>query len=384
MADDYKVPVTKILEILPHSNSDHLEFCRIFDFKVIVRKNTYKVGQEVLYVPIDSVLPKNLEEKLFPPDSKIKLHNSRVKQIKIRGFYSQGMLIDLEDVWDKLQNDQLHYGQSKSAYIETILGLDFSKELGITKYEPPAPTFQTPGQKRDKPRENPLFHKYGGIDNFKWYADLFAEGEMVSVTEKIHGSNIRFGYVPYVANNLWRKLLKWLKLTPEFEWVYGSNNVQLQQRSRYKGFYGTDVYGKVLEKYDAKNKCKPNEIWYGELYGDGIQKNYNYGLQNGEHGLVVFDLKHQDGIDSKYKDVEEFQKIAMERGFKIVPELYKGPFNKEQVNELVKGASVFEPSQKVREGVVIKSLIETECSIGRKLLKIISEKYLDMDNTDFH
>lgn len=378
---EYRVPFTTIKEIVPHGNADSLEVAKVYDFEVIVRKESYKVGDEVIYIPIDSLLPQNLENHLFPPDSKIKLNKHRVKQIKIRGRYSQGMLIKPLDVGHFLGQDRLR----KLGSYE--LDEDVSTDLGITKYEPGPAPFEgsnTSVKKRDKPKENPFFHKYGGIDNFKWYPDLFEEGEIVSITEKVHGSNIRFGYVPYVANNLFRKIKKLLGLAPRYEWVYGSNNVQLQQRSSYTGFYGEDVYGKVLEKYDAKNKVKEGEIWYGELYGDGIQKGYTYGCEPGEHKLVVFDLKLQTGTDAKYVNTHEFQKLAVERGFDVVTEVYCGPFNKEQVKELTKGDSLFVPSQKVREGLVIKPLIETDSSIGRKMLKLISEKYLESDQTDFH
>lgn len=370
---EYKVPLTTIREILPHNNATSLEFAKVYDFNVIVSKGSYKVGDVVVFIPPDSIIPQALEDKLFGEGSKIKLNKHRVRQIKIRGEYSQGLLVNPEDA-----------GIDMNRFL-TPLETDLAESLGITKYEPPQASYQGTGaiKKRDKPKENPFFHKYGGIDNFKWYPDLFAEGEMVSVTEKIHGSNIRFGYVPYVANNLWRKLLKWLGLTPKWEWVYGSNNVQLQQRSSYTGFYGEDVYGKVLEKYKAKDKVKEGEIWYGELYGDGIQGGYNYGLKQ-EHGLVVFDLKLQNGTEAKYVDADEFHSIARQRGFESVPTLYRGPFNKEEIQKLTKGDSVFRPEQKVREGVVIKPLVETESSIGRKLLKLISEKYLEKDQTEFH
>jgi len=43
------------------------------------------------------------------------------------------------------------------------------------------------------------------------------------------------------------------------------------------------------------------------------------------------------------------------------------------------------PSQKVREGVVVKSLDNYSDERGsKKALKVISEAYLDADNTDFH
>ncbi len=372
----FKVPLTTIKEILVHPNADKLEIAVVYGFNVIIRKEQYKVDDSVIYVPIDSVLPFELENKLFGPDSKIKLNKGRVKQIKIRSVHSQGMLIDLTDANIK----------------KPVLEDDYAETLGITKYEPPAAAFQgaNTSNKKIKEKENPHFSKYGGLDNFKWFPDLFEEGELVSVTEKIHGSNIRFGKVPYVANSLWRKILKFFKLTPEYEWVYGSNNVQLQQRNGHKGYYGEDVYGKLLEKYDAKNKVHPGEIWYGELYGDGIQKGYTYGCKPGEHKLVVFDVKltgdneSKDKIKLEFMNAYDFQKYANDRGFETPPELMLGPFNKTRIKELTKGDSVLVPSQKVREGIVIKPLEEKHSVIGRKVLKLLSEKYLESDQTDFH
>lgn len=375
----FKVPYTTIREIFEHPNATALEYAKVYDFNVIVRKNEYKVGDEVIYVPIDSILPFDLEVKIFGPDSKIKLNKSRVKQIKIRGHYSQGMIINPEDVADFLGIDRM---RRLGTY---ELDEDLSTDLGITKYTPPEASYQSGlVRKRDKPRENPFFHKYGGIDNFKWYPDLFTEGEQVSVTEKIHGSNCRAGYVPFVANSLWRRVLKYFKLAPSHQWVYGSNNVQLQSRWNYKGFYGEDVYGKVLEKYGIKDKLKPGEVVYGELYGDGIQKNYTYGCKAGEHKFVAFDVKIQTETTSEFLNVDDFQKFCKERDIPMVPELYRGPFNKDQAKAFTVGDSVFVPSQKVREGVVIKPIVDTVSLIGRKVLKVISEKYLEGDQSDFH
>jgi|ERR1019366_3138605 RNA ligase (TIGR02306 family) len=380
---EYKVPLTKILTVRNHHNAHSLDIVTVYGFEIVTGRDQYVPGDLCIFVPPDSILPMDLETKLFGgPDSKIKLNKSRVKQIKIRGTYSQGLLIEPEIALQYLKDHQGLRSHINQSFFS--LEKDYASVIGIVKYEPPAPSYQGPSLKRDKPKENSFFHVYGGIDNFKWYPDLFAEGEQVSITEKIHGSNIRFGMVPYVANNLYRKLLKFLGLTPKFEWVYGSNRVQLQQRKGYKGWYGENVYGNVLAKYNAKDKVQPDEIWYGELYGSGIQGNYNYGCKEGEHKLVVFDLKYQNGTDSYFASPDDFMTIAKERGFEVVPELYRGPYTS-KVKLFTEGNSILAPEQKVREGVVIKPLVEDSTSIiGRKVLKLISEKYLEADPTDFH
>jgi RNA ligase (TIGR02306 family) len=400
----FKVPLTKIINITPHFNAEKLEVATVYGFQVVIQKDKYKVGDSVLYVPIDSVLPPSLESKLFPEGSKIKLHKSRVKQIRIRNFPSQGMLINLDEVKDLINISNINEED------------DVSEKLGIVKYEPPAPSFSVSVKtSRNKPLENPLFHKFNGLENIKWFPNLFEEGEIVVIQEKLHGSNARCSYLPTVVpsikeilsalkllktrpnerksillsclNMFLRSIKNTLGLLPKYEFCYGSNNVELTNRVGYTGFYGEDVYGAVFKKVKANEKIKPNETIFGELIGHGIQKNYDYGFKN-EHHFVLFDVKilNEDG-STRWLNPLEVQEYAKERGFDIVPTLYSGPFNKEQAYELTKGDSVYCPSQKIREGIVIKSVVDynnPSCPNSRKSLKWISEAYLDKDNTDFH
>lgn len=381
MSTDYKVPLTTIKDIFPHPNADRLEIAVVYDWKVVVQKGRYKVGDEALYIPIDSVLPKQVEDILFPLDAKIKLHKSRVKQIRIRNFPSQGMLADL--------NELLDHSLPEYARLEA----DFSEALGIKKYEPPIPDYQAPkGQKTGRKRiPNPSFHSYNGCENIKWYPDLFKEGDEVIVQEKLHGSNIRFGYLPYTPNTLWKKFKKWLGVAPEHEFVYGSNMVQISDNGRYKGFYGDDVYGNALKNIRAETKAKDhlNCIFYGELIGPGIQKGYSYGHK--DHHVVLFDIKvfHTDDINQWYwLNPEEVERIAKELDFDFVPVLYRGDYNKESVYSISKGPSAYFPEEKVKEGIVIKSRYEyndNRCASNKKALKLLNEEYLDnKENTDFH
>lgn len=238
---------------------------------------------------------------------------------------------------------------------------------------------------RNKPLENSKFHKYNGLENIKWYPSMFEEGELVVIQEKLHGSNCRAGIVPTEANTLLKKIKKFFGLLPKFERVYGSNNVELTNRSGYTGYYGEDVYGNVLKKVKAFEKMKENEIIFGELIGEGIQKNYTYGHK--EHHFVLFDVKviGEDG-KTKWLTPEEVLCYAMERGFDTTPTLYKGPFSKQIAYDLTKGDSIYCPKQKVREGVVIKALEynNATCPNGKKSLKYISEAYLDKDQSEYH
>jgi RNA ligase (TIGR02306 family) len=242
------------------------------------------------------------------------------------------------------------------------------------------------------------------LENVKWFPDLFKDGELVIIQEKLHGSNCRAGKLRVVkpkaahilneVKNFNLKgalvlLCKFIKMTLNneavYENVYGSNNVELTNRNGNKGYYGENVYLNVLNKVNAFDKIKPNEIVYGELIGEGIQKNYHYGHK--EHHFVIFDVKvfQEDGT-AVWLEPWEVELYAEERGFDIVPKLYYGTYNKEIAYGLTKGDSVYNPTQKIREGIVIKAVKynDKSCPSNKKALKWISEEYLDKDNSDNH
>lgn len=381
---DYKVPLTKILEIGPHNNAHSLEVATVYGFQVVVKKGIYKPGDTVVYIPIDSILPQWLEDKIFPMEKnekgerippKITLHHHRVRQIRIRKLASQGMLIDTQMVAEKVN--------FKKAHLEDNL----AETLGITKFEPPvrgASSTQGKDKQRKKKDEHPLFHKYNGLDNIKWFPTLFKEGEYVVIQEKLHGTNARASVLPYRTNTLWRKIKKLFGFSPAIEHCYGSNNVDISSKTGYSGFYGEDVYGMTFQKMNIFNKLKLGETVFGEIVGPGIQQNYSYGLK--EHVFVIFDVKILGADGKQYwlspTDVAAF---AKERGFEIVPTLYFGPYNKELAYSLTKGNSVYCPTQKVREGIVIKSNEIYSNEGNKRALKWVSEAYLDdSSNTDFH
>lgn len=368
----FKAPLTAIVKIQPHPNAERLELAFVYGFQVVIQKDKYKIGDKILYIPIDSIIPAWLDAIVFPVTSKIKLRGGRVRQIKLRGLASQGMIIPLEDIRSKVNPDYLEVEQN----LATV--------LGIIKYEPPFKGSHSTGKTpRNKPLENPRFHKYGGVDNIKWYPNIFNDTEVV-IQEKLHGSCCRASYSKSVANTWFKKVKKFLGFLSEYEFCYGSNNVQLQERPGNKGYYGEDVYGAVLAKVEAFKKMKPGETIFGELIGPGIQKGYEYGHK--EHHFVLFDVKteHPDGTQ-EYLNPDDVEKYAKERGFDFVPVLYKGIFNAELAKQLSMGPSIYCPEEKVREGVVIKAAQEYSKNSSKRALKLISEDYLnDPNNTDFH
>jgi RNA ligase (TIGR02306 family) len=366
-----KAEVVKIKEIVPHDNADLLEIVKVFGWFVVVRKGMYKVGDMAIYMPIDSVLPDILEAKLFPPDSKIKLHNSRIRSIKIRGVVSQGMLCPLEFIPTALRSE----------------GEDVTQILGITKFEPPEPGEVGIGSpcrsRKNLKKQNSAFIKYTDIENFKKYNTEFAEGELVQVTEKLHGTSSRYGWFKKQNMSLFQRT--WCKFKEKFfgmddrwEWEFlvGSRNLQISDDPE------DNVYAKIALQLDLKDKIPLGYSIYGEIVGSKIQKNYTYGCKEGEHEFYAYDVRINE---RGYLDYPLFASFCDTLGIKRVPLLYKGPFNAEHIKEMTKGDSTI-GGQKVREGVVIKPFWEDiSPRIGRKVLKLVSDDYLlSKGNSDFH
>lgn len=371
---DFAVEVVNIDEIMPHPSADRLELARVKGWVMVVGKGTYKAGDAAVFFPIDSVLPPELEEALFK-DSKIKLHGSRVRTCKIRGVISQGLLAPLNEcglVSYGTEQDFMHYA-----------GHDWSKHLGVTKYEPPVNSMPSrmQGQQTSKRNLNPYFHEYHDIPRAKNVPYMFAEGELVDVTEKIRGTNFRAGWVPFHPRTLWQKVKAWFGLGPAYEFVYGSRRVQLQYKTSWNGFYTDNVYGETVMNYNLDTLLPKGVVIYGEIYGAGIQKGYTYGCAPGEIRLAVFDIE----VSGRFLAPDDMYRRAQDLALPTAPMLYSGRYDGDVLRKLASTASVLCPSQSVIEGVVVKSAAKEEY---RKVVKVINEEYdlqqAKTDGTDFH
>jgi len=364
------VEVVEIDEVEKHPNADRLDIATVKGWQCIVQKDTYKPGNKVIYIPIDSILPAELEAKLFPPDSKITLSKSRIKTIRIRKAISQGMIISLE-----------YAGLSDKVKV----GTDVMKKLGITKYISPIkqPNVMSSKGKKSKKQKNPNFRKYTDIQHIKNYPKILV-GKNIIITEKIHGTNYRAGRVKYGTFSLWKKFLKLFKDVPEYEFVFGSHKVQLQGLlnllKKKPTFYKENVYLEAVVQYGLKSKLKDNEVIYAEIYGSPIQKGYTYGCKEGERKMVVFDVM----IDGKYIDTEDAIQFCKEKDLPYVPVLYRGPYSQELLDKYVGGKSVLSKKQQVREGIVVTTKHEEKTYAGRAIFKYINPTYLLKDQSEFH
>lgn len=398
----YRTNYTTINNILPHPNPEvhSLQIAKCYDFDVIIKKDSFVIGDNVFYVQIDSILPTDLENLLFPPGSKIKLTKSRVKQIRIQRYASQGMILRKEDVLTILKQRGLNTN------LEFELEKDYSELLGLKKYEPendPSTKVNT-STKKTRVDLNPLFHQYNGLEHLKYFPNALDNLEVV-IEEKLHGSLARLSYLStnipeftynpnrYFKENITyfieiaiRRFKRLLGILPAYSYSWGSNTVD-RTFKRDGGFYEKDIWLQAIEDAKLFDKIQKDTILYGEVVFEGCQKNYSYGHKTPH--FVLYDIK-QFYINElgeyvwKWLSPEEVESFAKQNEIDFVPILYKGIYNLQLAKELALGKSIYYP-QHVKEGVVVKCINPTLEGLPNKkaMFKCINPEYLDKDQSDF-
>jgi RNA ligase (TIGR02306 family) len=428
MSSELIVRVWAITRIEPIPGADNVESAVFGGWQCMVPKGRYKAGDLAVYVPPDSLVPGELSDRLGVTKY---LDEQRVRAQKFfKGKYiSMGLVIENEMNWPEGTDVKEHYGISK--YLPPTRGT-ISNMAGTGAAGGPI-----------KPLKNhPKFFKYSSPQNLRYYPDAFENGEQVVITEKIHGSNIRTGIVDgeWMSGShevqrlmptkywlessrglvyLWRYLILTMykiygfihakigmavlrlylklplrltmsnvmhKLARKTRKLWnkigvGKHMASFQEADKYWTPYTIPEVREMLEQINVQ--CG-DVIIYGELFGPGIQK-----LEYGSKGLSfrAFDLR----INGAFVDFDTFYAWCDLYNVPRAPVLYKGPYNGiESVSSYGAGPSTIDGAGHIREGFVIKSLIEgTHPAIGRKICKYIGDQYYawkdgkaDLDTVD--
>jgi RNA ligase (TIGR02306 family) len=358
----YVGKIGSVSEIL---GADNIELVTVGGWNAITKKGEYKVDDLVVVATTDAVIPKELSDELGVTNYLRK--GQRVRTVKLRGVYSECLIVSLNQVFNS--------NMSASGFLE---GQDMMETLGITKYEAPVKTVQlSVGGRKIKYHQNPNFHVYYKFPNQKNVPDMFNEEDEVVITRKLHGTNARYGIVRKKKLSLWDRVKMFFgNQWAAFEYVYGSHNVE--KGSDSQGFYDTDVWKTVASNYDIRGKLwnhvkdtyEPYDLLegvviYGEIYGAGIQKNYEYGLTDVK--FTGFDVE-VDGVYQPYiNETVHFDCLQLPQ----VELLYQGNWNKEEQDKHVFN-NFIEGTKVPHEGIVVKSVTGDR----RKVSKVINPDYL--------
>jgi len=354
--------VATIKEVRAIPNADNIELVIAGGWNAITKKGEFKEGDLTVIATTDAVIPEKLSEKMGVTSYLRK--GNRVRTVKLRGVCSECLIIPM-------------------TYIQGVRrteGADCMEVLGITKWEPPVKQIQLASGRKIKWRDNQNFHIYYKFPNLKNVAGMFTEKDDVQITRKIHGTNARYGIVKKSKLSFWDKVKKFFRIADDwidYEYVYGSHNVE--KGSDSQGFYSTDVWRTIAEKYNIKEKLwqlaktvnselniGSGIVLYGEIYGAGIQKNYDYGLTDIQ--FAGFDFT----VNGKYETPDGAKFIIEDRlDLPHVEVLYNGYWYQEiqdkfTFNNFIEGTKV------PHEGIVIKYFTGER----QKVAKVINPDYL--------
>lgn len=372
--------IEEIKWIKPIENADNIELCGVLGWQcVIAKKDNFKVGDKIIYVEIDSIMPQTSEFEF------LKNKNYRIKTLKIRGVLSQGLVLPLSIL-----------NNNTKPLNEYSIGEDVTKLLGITKYLSPSERNELYSEKKitkyNKNRIKKFLMKYSlfrklilpkkqsnefpswcsksdetRIQSLDWervFEDF--KNKKVYVTEKIDGQSVLFTST-YTQNNT---PIIGKYLPKRWKFIVASRNFINNDKN--------SLYWKVARKYNIEKILKENPFItiQGEQCDTKVQGN-KYGIK--EPMFWVFNV-----IDHKTNyqyDWVEIQTFCLKYNLPTVPilKVKNTYFPKlstigktiEDFLEFSRGKSTL--ADIPREGVVIRCIEN-----GRKLLsfKVVNNDFL--------
>ncbi|MBT2423517.1 RNA ligase (ATP) [Streptomyces sp. ISL-22] len=338
----------EVLTVHEHPNADALELAQVGLYRAVVAKGAYRTGEAAVYIPEQSVLPAELIEELGLTGRLSGSRADRVKAVRLRGELSQGIVCRPKALAD--------VDLARAA----AEGTDFAEVLGITKWVPPIPPTMS-GEVESAPDLLP----WVDIENIQRYPDVFAPGEPVVLTEKLHGSACLLTYVAdeervYVSSK-----------------GFGAKSLALKEDPRnlywraVRGHGVAEAAARLAERLGARRVGI-----FGEVFGAGVQ-DLTYGADGRREtlGYAVFDVSVEIDGQVRWLDAAE----VLDGELPLVPRLFEGPFDIERVLEVATGRETVSGRElHLREGVVIRPAVERYSAVtgGRAIAKAVSPAYL--------
>lgn len=329
----HEVKVVRIDRIEPHGNADTLEVVHVWGYTSCVRIGDFKVGDLAAFLEPDTLIPSDVSEVAFlageakvqwtGPDKDYQKAMIRIKAKRLRGVQSFGLLIKARPTWSE--------------------GDDVFSDLGCDHYEPPIRGANTGGDNEGAPS---VYHVKYDVEPMRKFSNVIQEGEVVEITEKIHGANAR--YVFHDGRIYCGSHTNWKKEDLNNLWWRGAQEHQLSER---------------LAAF-------PDHVFYAEIYGQ--VQDLRYGTAPGEVRLAFFDIMFL----GRWLSVEEVRFVLGELQLPPVPQLFVGPWSSGLAN-LADGRSIVPGADHIREGCVVKPVEPRwDYNCGRVILKLVSVDYL--------
>lgn len=358
--------IQKIIDIQPIENADAIEVVTVLGWKVVVKKDTFEIGDLCVYFEIDSLLPElPMFEFLRGSSWRDNLGAYRLKTVKLRKQVSQGLALPLNTFEDYIED-----------IYDGLEGSDLTEVLGIEKYEPPI-TDGEEGQSKSYNWEISRTDEIRVQSEPSVMQDIYGKPYYVSL--KLDGTSSTF-------------ILSQDQDTKELDFNVCGRNVCFARENIRTNEDGTvdiepnnNKYWEIAKAYNIEenlynhfNKYNTRIALQGELVGSKIQSN-RMGIDGRD--LYIFNVLETDS-NNNFIPVEVNRAIEIVEGFgmKFVPIVdMSDSFTYSTIDELLdlaKGRYCDYPEfqnadpKQQQEGVVIRTF---DCS---QSFKVINNDFL--------
>ncbi|MDP3157590.1 MAG: RNA ligase (ATP) [Archangium sp.] len=330
--------ITRITELTPIAGADRIELARVAGWQCVVKKGEFRPGELAVYLEIDAVPPdREAFSWLWQPKGQTGVprpDSFRIRTLRLRGTLSQGLLMPL----------------AQAGLTHALEGADVTEQLGVIKYEPPAPSGM--GDWR------------AAFPSLVPKTDEMRVQAVPQVLEELRGK-------PFVAT------VKMDGTSSTFVMIDGGLHACGRNHSIAEG---ENLYWHVARKHRLADVLGGSSLaLQGEIVGPGVQKN-PAGLK--DKSLFVFNL--YDTRTGEHLSDGELRKFCQQHGLMPVPLAFEGARFDETVDSLLqKAEGTYENTGNQREGIVIRPVQPMRSDVlgGRLSFKAISNRYL-LDERD--
>lgn len=393
---EFSVRVVVLGPVTKHPNADKLQITYVDGQACVVQSGLWSEGDKAVYVPIDAIVPLTRREFAFLSNPDKPERTARVKAKRLRGIFSQGILIPLEDP-------------------TTPVGTDMAGVLGVVKYDPEAALEKVSlkggaAPSTAPPGAGPTY----GIANLRKCPGVLQNACFVTVTEKIHGANARYYYdgrnfrvgthrtwqapprgttrgfivlraITSVVSSARDKVDEYLAMAP---WLLGFlapiSSMLTKARDKFQAAMqrraprAPSLWWIAAQKYGIEERMRKDLgaakaiTWYGEIYGPNVQKGFAYGIAPGDVGLRLFNDVH---VHTEREDYDCHMTVDSDLAVPVLLER-DGPVDIAEIQALAEGKSVLDGIT-MREGVVVDVRAQDPKQDAK--YKWVSEAYLMSD-----
>lgn len=308
------------IHLLPHHNADSLSVVKIGEYQCVVRTSDWVGRDRGCYIEPDTIVDCSKPEFSFLGNGKVVVRAKR-----LRGVWSMGLLVPTDKE----------------------IGADLWGELELSHYEPVEDLFiagdcnKVPQEYRDLPKYDIENGRKNLVNRY------FVPGELVYVSEKIHGSNMSV--------------------------VFHDGQIKVHSRTQWPKDEPGNIFWEALRKTpQIEQFCRDNPGFfvYGEAYGK--VKKFHYDAN--PIAFRCFDIRDPS---RNFLGVDDWLSLCAKYNIPCVPCKYVGGFDLALMLKIAEEPSLI--GGPVSEGVVVKPQKERRGDGGnRVIMKIINPAYLDM------